>query len=157
KSINSIWNKMKRQAVTFEEIYDLFAIRIIIETEEETEKAMCWKAYSIITDFYHPNPDRLRDWISTPKANGYESLHTTVMAKNGQWVEVQVRTLRMDEIAEKGYAAHWKYKDQSTASHESNLEKWLIRVRELLERQDLTALEFVDDFRGNLFNEEIFV
>ncbi|MFM9075525.1 MAG: RelA/SpoT family protein, partial [Bacteroidota bacterium] len=112
--------------------------------------------YSIVTDYYTPNPDRLRDWISTPKANGYESLHTTVMARNGQWVEVQIRTTRMDEIAEKGYAAHWKYKGNA-ARYESNLEKWLVRVREVLERQDLTALEFVDDFRGNLFNEEVFV
>ena len=157
KSVFSIFNKMRRQNIPFEEVYDLFAIRIILDTPIEQEKSYCWQVYSIVTDYYTPNPDRLRDWISTPKANGYESLHTTVMAKNGQWVEVQVRTLRMDEIAEKGYAAHWKYKDQSTANHESNLEKWLIRVRELLERQDLTALEFVDDFRGNLFNEEIFV
>ncbi len=157
KSVFSIFNKMRRQNIPFEEVYDLFAIRIILDTPIEQEKSYCWQVYSVVTDYYTPNPDRLRDWISTPKANGYESLHTTVMAKNGQWVEVQVRTLRMDEIAEKGYAAHWKYKDQSSASHESNLEKWLIRVRELLERQDLTALEFVDDFRGNLFNEEIFV
>ncbi len=157
KSVFSIFNKMRRQNIPFEEVYDLFAIRIILDTPLEQEKSYCWQVYSIVTDYYTPNPDRLRDWISTPKANGYESLHTTVMAKNGQWVEVQVRTLRMDEIAEKGYAAHWKYKDQSNANHESNLEKWLIRVRELLERQDLTALEFVDDFRGNLFNEEIFV
>jgi GTP pyrophosphokinase len=157
KSVFSIFNKMRRQNIPFEEVYDLFAIRIILDTPIEQEKSYCWQVYSIVTDYYTPNPDRLRDWISTPKANGYESLHTTVMAKNGQWVEVQIRTLRMDEIAEKGYAAHWKYKDQNTANHESNLEKWLIRVRELLERQDLTALEFVDDFRGNLFNEEIFV
>jgi guanosine-3',5'-bis(diphosphate) 3'-pyrophosphohydrolase len=157
KSVFSIFNKMRRQNIPFEEVFDLFAIRIILDTPVEQEKSYCWQVYSIVTDYYTPNPDRLRDWISTPKANGYESLHTTVMAKNGQWVEVQVRTLRMDEIAEKGYAAHWKYKDQSSANHESNLEKWLIRVRELLERQDLTALEFVDDFRGNLFNEEIFV
>jgi GTP diphosphokinase / guanosine-3',5'-bis(diphosphate) 3'-diphosphatase len=157
KSVFSIFNKMRRQNIPFEEVYDLFAIRIILDTPVEQEKSYCWQVYSIVTDYYTPNPDRLRDWISTPKANGYESLHTTVMAKNGQWVEVQVRTLRMDEIAEKGYAAHWKYKDQSVGSHESNLEKWLVRVRELLERQDLTALEFVDDFRGNLFNEEIFV
>lgn len=157
KSVFSIFNKMRRQNIPFEEVYDLFAIRIILDTPVEQEKSYCWQVYSIVTDYYTPNPDRLRDWISTPKANGYESLHTTVMAKNGQWVEVQVRTLRMDEIAEKGYAAHWKYKDQSAGSHESNLEKWLVRVRELLERQDLTALEFVDDFRGNLFNEEIFV
>lgn len=156
KSIFSIYNKMRKQNIPFEEVYDLFAIRIIIDTPLEQEKSYCWQVYSIVTDYYTPNPDRLRDWISTPKANGYESLHTTVMAKNGQWVEVQIRTKRMDEIAEKGYAAHWKYKDNA-GNHESNLEKWLVRVRELLERQDLTALEFVDDFRGNLFNEEVFV
>ncbi|MBS1506262.1 MAG: bifunctional (p)ppGpp synthetase/guanosine-3',5'-bis(diphosphate) 3'-pyrophosphohydrolase [Bacteroidetes bacterium] len=156
KSIFSIFNKMRKQNIPFEEVYDLFAIRIIIDTSLEHEKSFCWQVYSIVTDFYTPNPDRLRDWISTPKGNGYESLHTTVMAKNGQWVEVQIRTKRMDEIAEKGYAAHWKYKD-NTAKYESNLEKWLVRVRETLEKQDLTALEFVDDFRGNLFNEEVFV
>ncbi|CAN5164617.1 RelA/SpoT family protein [soil metagenome] len=156
KSIFSIYNKMRKQNIPFEEVYDLFAIRIIIDTPVEQEKSFCWQVYSIVTDYYTPNPDRLRDWISTPKANGYESLHTTVMAKNGQWVEVQIRTKRMDEIAEKGYAAHWKYKDNAS-NHESNLEKWLVRVRELLERQDLTALEFVDDFRGNLFTEEVFV
>jgi GTP diphosphokinase / guanosine-3',5'-bis(diphosphate) 3'-diphosphatase len=156
KSVFSIWNKMVKQNIPFEEVYDLFAIRIIIDSPIEQEKSFCWQVYSIVTDYYTPNPDRLRDWISTPRANGYESLHTTVMAKNGQWVEVQIRTRRMDEIAEKGYAAHWKYKD-NVANHESNLEKWLVRVRELLERQDLTALEFVDDFRGNLFSEEVFV
>ncbi len=156
KSIFSIYTKMRKQNIPFEEVYDLFAIRVIIDTPVEHEKSYCWQVYSIVTDYYTPNPDRLRDWISTPKANGYESLHTTVMAKNGQWVEVQIRTKRMDEIAEKGYAAHWKYKD-NTAKYESNLEKWLVRVRETLEKQDLSALEFVDDFRGNLFNEEIFV
>jgi GTP pyrophosphokinase len=156
KSIFSIYNKMRKQNIPFEEVYDLFAVRIIIDTPLEHEKSYCWQVYSIVTDYYTPNPDRLRDWISTPKGNGYESLHTTVMAKNGQWVEVQIRTRRMDEIAEKGYAAHWKYKDNAS-SHESNLEKWLVKVRELLEKQDLTALEFVDDFRGNLFNEEVFV
>ncbi len=156
KSIFSIWNKMRKQNIPFEEVYDLFAIRIILDSPVDQEKSYCWQAYSTVTDYYSPNPDRLRDWISTPRTNGYESLHTTVMAKNGQWVEVQIRTLRMDEIAEKGYAAHWKYKD-TAASSESNLEKWLVRVRELLERQDLTALEFVDDFRGNLFTEEVFV
>lgn len=156
KSIFSIYNKMRRQNIPFEEVYDLFAIRVILDTPLEQEKSYCWQVYSIVTDYYTPNPDRLRDWISTPKGNGYESLHATVMAKNGQWVEVQIRTQRMDEIAEKGYAAHWKYKD-ANSTHESNLEKWLVRVRELLERQDLTALEFVDDFRGNLFNEEVFV
>ena len=156
KSIFSIYNKMRKQNIPFEEVYDLFAIRIIIDTPIEQEKSYCWQVYSVVTDYYTPNPDRLRDWISTPKGNGYESLHTTVMAKNGQWVEVQIRTLRMDEIAEKGYAAHWKYKDNA-AKYESNLEKWLVRVRETLEKQDLTALEFVDDFRGNLFSEEVFV
>ena len=156
KSIFSIYNKMRKQSIPFEEVYDLFAVRIIVDTPIEHEKSYCWQVYSIVTDYYTPNPDRLRDWISTPKGNGYESLHTTVMAKNGQWVEVQIRTRRMDEIAEKGYAAHWKYKDNAS-SHESNLEKWLVKVRELLEKQDLTALEFVDDFRGNLFNEEVFV
>ncbi len=156
KSIFSIYNKMRKQNIPFEEVFDLFAIRIILDTPLEHEKSFCWQVYSIVTDYYTPNPDRLRDWISTPKGNGYESLHTTVMAKNGQWVEVQIRTRRMDEIAEKGYAAHWKYKDNAS-NHESNLEKWLVRVRELLEKQDLTALEFVDDFRGNLFSDEVFV
>ncbi len=156
KSLYSIWNKMRKQNIPFEEVYDLFAIRIIMDTPIEVEKSICWQVYSIVTDFYTPNPDRLRDWISTPKANGYESLHTTVMAKNGQWVEVQIRTLRMDDIAEKGYAAHWKYKE-SAASHESNLEKWLAKVRDTLEQNDHSALDFVDDFRGNLFSEEVFV
>lgn len=156
KSIFSIYTKMRKQNIPFEEVYDLFAIRVIIDSPVDQEKSYCWQVYSIVTDYYTPNPDRLRDWISTPKGNGYESLHTTVMAKNGQWVEVQIRTKRMDEIAEKGYAAHWKYKDNA-AKYESNLEKWLVRVRETLEKQDLTALEFVDDFRGNLFTEEIFV
>jgi GTP pyrophosphokinase len=155
KSIYSIWSKMKRQNIPFEEVYDLFAIRIIIDAPQEQEKSLCWQVYSIVTDFYTPNPDRLRDWISTPKSNGYESLHTTVMAKNGQWVEVQIRTARMDDIAEKGYAAHWKYKESSSVS-ESNLEKWLARVRDTLEHNDHTALDFVDDFRGNLFTEEVF-
>src|SRR5688572_3706368 len=156
KSIHSIWNKMRKQNIPFEEVYDLFAIRIILDTTMEHEKALCWQVYSIVTDYYTPNPDRLRDWISTPKANGYESLHTTVMAKNGQWVEVQIRSKRMDEIAEKGYAAHWKYKDSNTTA-ESNLEKWLARVRDLLEQNNHSALDFVDDFRGNLFSEEVFV
>lgn len=156
KSIHSIWNKMRKQNIPFEEVFDLFAIRIILDTPFEQEKALCWQVYSIVTDYYTPNPDRLRDWISTPKANGYESLHTTVMAKNGQWVEVQIRTKRMDEIAEKGYAAHWKYKD-SNSTAESNLEKWLARVRDLLEQNNHSALDFVDDFRGNLFSEEVFV
>jgi GTP pyrophosphokinase len=156
KSIYSIWSKMKKQNIPFEEVYDLFAIRIILDAAIEQEKAICWQVYSVVTDYYTPNPDRLRDWISTPKSNGYESLHTTVMAKNGQWVEVQIRTQRMDEIAEKGYAAHWKYKDTSSSS-ESNLEKWLARVRDLLDQNNHSALDFVDDFRGNLFSEEVFV
>lgn len=157
KSIYSIFNKMKKQNIPFEEVYDLFAIRIILTTEFENEKAACWKAYSIVTDFYKPNPDRLRDWISTPKANGYESLHTTVMSKPGQWVEVQIRTRRMDEIAEKGYAAHWKYKETSATKVETGLDQWLKKVRELIEKNDSSALEFLDDFRTNLFNEEVFV
>jgi len=156
KSIFSIRNKMRKQNIPFEEVFDLFAIRIILDTSLDHEKALCWQVYSIVTDYYTPNPDRLRDWISTPKSNGYESLHTTVMAKNGQWVEVQIRSKRMDEIAEKGYAAHWKYKDSNTTA-ESNLEKWLARVRDLLEQNNHSALDFVDDFRGNLFSEEVFV
>ncbi len=154
KSINSIWNKMKKQGVSFEEIYDLFAIRIIIDTTMEKEKADCWKIYSIVTDFYVPNPDRLRDWISTPKANGYESLHTTVMSNSGKWVEVQIRTQRMNEIAEKGYAAHWKYKE---SAQENALDEWLGRIREIMESPESNALDFIDDFKLNLFADEIFV
>jgi GTP diphosphokinase / guanosine-3',5'-bis(diphosphate) 3'-diphosphatase len=156
KSIFSIWNKMKKQNIPFEEIYDLTAVRIIINTPIENEKSACWQVYSIVTDYYKPNPDRLRDWISTPKANGYESLHTTVMSKSGQWVEVQIRTQRMDEIAEKGYAAHWKYKE-SSGGQASSLEQWIAKVRDMLEQNDSTAIEFVDDFRSNLFNDEVFV
>ncbi|MEP7168245.1 MAG: RelA/SpoT family protein, partial [Bacteroidota bacterium] len=154
KSVHSIWNKMKRQGIPFEEVYDLFAIRIIIDTSDEEEKADCWKAYSIVTDFYVPNPDRLRDWISTPKGNGYESLHTTVMSNSGKWVEVQIRTKRMDEIAEKGYAAHWKYKESGS---ENAVDEWLNRIREMLENPESNALDFIDDFKLNLFAEEIFV
>lgn len=157
KSIYSIWNKMRKQNIPFDEVYDLFAIRIIIDTSIEMEKAACWQVYSIVTDFYKPNPDRLRDWISTPKANGYESLHTTVMSATGQWVEVQIRSKRMDDIAEKGYAAHWKYKDSEGKVKGSGLEHWIGRVRDMLEQNDSSALEFVDDFRSNLFNEEVFV
>lgn len=157
KSIYSIWNKMKNNNVNFEEIYDLFAVRIIIDASLEEEKALCWKVYSFVTDYYKPNPDRLRDWISTPKANGYESLHTTVMSKHGQWVEVQIRTKRMDEIAEKGYAAHWKYKETGGKNAESGLEMWIGKVREMIEKNDSSAMEFLDDFRTNLFNEEVFV
>jgi guanosine-3',5'-bis(diphosphate) 3'-pyrophosphohydrolase len=157
KSIHSILNKMKKQNIPFEEVYDLFAIRIIINSEYESEKSDCWKVYSIITDFYRPNPDRLRDWVSTPKGNGYESLHTTVMGPKGKWVEVQIRTSRMDEIAEKGYAAHWKYKDKESQPSDGGLEEWLARVREVLENPESNALDFLDDFKLNLFSDEIFV
>lgn len=155
KSISSIWGKMQKQEVPFEEVYDIFAIRIVIDTPEDREKADCWRAYSIVTDVYRPNPDRLRDWISTPKANGYESLHTTVMSRQGKWVEVQIRTKRMDDVAEKGYAAHWKYKESKTT--ESSLDKWLYRIREILKTSEKDALDFIDDFKLNLFSDEIFV
>ncbi|MEM7552423.1 MAG: bifunctional (p)ppGpp synthetase/guanosine-3',5'-bis(diphosphate) 3'-pyrophosphohydrolase [Bacteroidota bacterium] len=158
KSVYSIRNKMKKQNIPFEEVYDLFAIRIILDVPVDNEKAACWQVYSIVTDFYQPNPDRLRDWISTSKANGYESLHTTVMSNSGKWVEVQIRTKRMNEIAEKGYAAHWKYKENKGNGKDSGgLESWITRVRELLEQNDSSAIEFVNDFRSNLFNEEVFV
>jgi GTP diphosphokinase / guanosine-3',5'-bis(diphosphate) 3'-diphosphatase len=159
KSINSIYNKVRFKGVPFEEIYDIFAIRIIVDTPFEKEKADCWRVYSIVTDFYHPSPDRLRDWISTPKANGYESLHTTVMGPEGKWVEVQIRTDRMDELAEKGYAAHWKYKDtiSGVESKENQLEEWLRKIREMLESSEENALDFIDDFKLNLFSDEIFV
>lgn len=156
KSIFSIYNKMRTKHVAYEEIYDLFAIRIVIDSSAENEKSDCWKVYSIITDFYHPSPDRLRDWISTPKSNGYESLHTTVMGPQGKWVEVQIRTTRMDDMAENGYAAHWKYKD-SAAEKENQFENWINRVREMLENPDPNALEFMDDFKLNLFADEMFV
>ena len=138
KSVYSIWNKMKKQGIPFEEIYDLFAIRIIIDTDLEHEKAACWQVYSMVTDFYQPNPDRLRDWISIPKSNGYESLHTTVLTDKGKWVEVQIRAKRMDDIAEKGYAAHWKYKDNSPKENESTLDMWINKVRETLEQNDMS-------------------
>ena len=156
KSIYSILKKMRKQNVTFEEVYDLFAIRVILDVPHDQEKAACWQVYSIVTDFYQPNPDRLRDWVSTPKANGYESLHTTVMSHPGQWVEVQIRTRRMDDIAEKGYAAHWKYKDTGSLQPESTLEAWVNRVREMLETNNSSALEFMDEFRQNLFVKEVY-
>lgn len=154
KSIHSIWNKMRKKSIPFEEVYDLFAIRIIIDTDDEKEKTECWKVYSIVTDLYRPNPDRLRDWISSPKANGYESLHTTVMGPRGQWVEVQIRTKRMNEIAEKGFAAHWKYKESNS---DSGLDQWIQKVREILSNPEPNALDFVDDFKMNLFSDEIFI
>ncbi len=154
KSIHSIWEKMKTKGIPFEEVYDLFAIRIILESSFENEKADCWKAYSIVTDKYIPNPDRLRDWISSPKGNGYESLHTTVMGPNGKWVEVQIRSRRMNEIAEKGFAAHWKYKEQT---NENGLDQWIQKVRDVLSSTEANALDFLDDFKMNLFSDEIFI
>ncbi len=154
KSIHSIWNKMKKKNIPFEEVYDLFAIRIILDSAPESEKADCWKAYSIVTDLYRPNPDRLRDWVSSPKGNGYESLHTTVMGPKGQWVEVQIRTQRMNEIAEKGFAAHWKYKE---SSNDNGLDQWIQKVREMLSNPESNALDFLDDFKMNLFSDEIFI
>ncbi|TAE40607.1 MAG: bifunctional (p)ppGpp synthetase/guanosine-3',5'-bis(diphosphate) 3'-pyrophosphohydrolase [Sphingobacteriales bacterium] len=154
KSIHSIWTKMKKKGIPFEEVYDLFAIRIILICNAELEKSESWKAYSIVTDLYRPNPDRLRDWISSPKANGYESLHTTVMGPKGQWVEVQIRSQRMNEIAEKGFAAHWKYKESSS---DSGLDQWVTKVRELLSNPEANALDFLDDFKMNLFSDEIFI
>lgn len=160
KHIFSIWNKMKKQNVEFDNIYDLFAIRIIIKgisvKDLEKEKASCWQAYSIVTDEYRPNPDRLKDWINTPRSNGYESLHTTVMSHSGMWVEVQIRTERMDDVAERGYAAHWKYKGNKTDINKP-LDQWINQVRESLESKENSAMEFIEDFRGNLYSEEVFV
>ncbi|MCK4631479.1 MAG: bifunctional (p)ppGpp synthetase/guanosine-3',5'-bis(diphosphate) 3'-pyrophosphohydrolase, partial [Bacteroidales bacterium] len=156
KSIASIWNKMNNKDVPFEEVYDLLAIRIIFEPSNDIpEKTQCWNIYSIITDTYMPKPDRIRDWLSTPKANGYEALHLTVMGPHGKWVEIQIRSKRMDEIAERGFAAHWKYKGDS--SQEGELDKWLKKIREMLEDPNSNALEFLDDFKMNLFASEIMV
>lgn len=155
KSIASIWRKMRSKGIPFEEIYDVFAIRIILDTPQEMEKPDCWRVYSIVTDFYQPSPDRLRDWISTPRANGYESLHTTVMSPTGKWVEVQIRTERMDEIAEKGLAAHYRYKEAKT--DESKFDRWIAEIRDLLENPDINAMEFIDEFKLNLFAEEIYI
>ncbi len=157
KSIYSIYNKMKKQNIPFEEVYDLFAIRIIIDTGIEVEKSDCWKVYSIVTDHYTPNPERLRDWISVPKSNGYESLHTTVMGPLGRWVEVQIRSLRMDEIAERGYAAHWKYKDGAASVSDKNTEDWIVKIRESLENPESNAIDFLDDFKLNFFSDEVYV
>ncbi|MEC7895901.1 MAG: RelA/SpoT family protein [Bacteroidota bacterium] len=155
KSIFSINNKIKNQDRSFEDIYDLFAIRIILDVNLEEEKTVCWQAYSVVTDFYHPNSDRLKDWISTPKANGYESLHTTVMSSIGKWVEVQIRSKRMDDIAEKGFAAHWKYKEKLKG--DSRFDDWISSIRDLVNQKNYSPQEFLDDFRGNLYNEEVFV
>lgn len=156
KSVSSIYNKIHKKGVPFEEIYDVFAIRIILKSPHETEKADCWRVYSIVTDYYQPSPERLRDWISIPKSSGYESLHTTVMSPTGKWVEVQIRSERMDEMAEKGYAAHWKYKE-SKETPESKMDKWLQQVREVLESPSDNAMEFIDNFKLSLFSEEIYV
>lgn len=155
KSIYSIYNKMKKQQVSFEQVYDLFAIRIIIDSTPENEKRDCWNVYSVVTSIYKPNTERLRDWISTPKSNGYESLHITVMGPFGKFVEVQIRTDRMDEMAELGYAAHWKYKEN--AKEVSNYDNWLNNIREMLENPESNALDFVEEFHTNFLSEEVFV
>jgi GTP pyrophosphokinase len=155
KSIHSIWTKIKKKGVSFEEVYDLFAIRIILNAVPEKEKEDCWKIYSIITDEYNPSPERLRDWLSNPKSNGYEALHTTVMGPMGKWVEVQIRTKRMNDIAEKGLAAHWKYKEEK--DDESNFDKWFNQIREALANQDTNSLDFLQDFKTSFLAEEIYV
>ena len=152
KSIHSIWQKMKKQKCNFEGIYDLFAIRIIIDSPTDKEKMQCWQAYSIVTDMYMPNPKRLRDWLSVPKSNGYESLHITVLGPENKWVEVQIRTERMDEIAEKGLAAHWRYKG---IKGESGIDEWLSNIRAALESNE--DLQLVDQFKMGLYEDEVFV
>ena len=153
KSIPSIHRKMKDKGVDFEEVFDVFAIRIILDSFEE--KADCWKVYSIVTDFYIPNTERLRDWISYPKQNGYESLHTTVMSPTGKWVEVQIRSRRMDDIAEKGLAAHWRYKEGTERN--KGFDKWISEIREIMENKDSNTSDFLDDFKTNLYSDEIYV
>jgi guanosine-3',5'-bis(diphosphate) 3'-pyrophosphohydrolase len=155
KSIYSIHRKMKAQNVTFDEVYDKFALRIIYKSPPHDEKFIAWKIYSIVTDHYRPSPSRLRDWISSPKSTGYEALHITVMGPKGRWVEIQVRSERMDEIAEKGYAAHYKYKNGAT--EEGGLDVWLNLLREALENQETNAIDFVEDFKMNLYSKEIYV
>ena len=158
KSIYSIWNKMRRKDIPFEEVYDLFAIRIVFKALPfPSEKTQCWQIYSNITDIYTPKPDRLRDWISIPKSNGYEALHSTVMGPDGIWVEVQVRTERMDDIAERGFAAHWKYKHASISQEEDGLDKWLKKVRDALNSPTESALEFLDNFKLSLYKTDIVV
>jgi guanosine-3',5'-bis(diphosphate) 3'-pyrophosphohydrolase len=155
KSIHSISTKMKKKGVSFEEVYDLFAIRVIIDAPSDKEKEECWKAYSIVADMYSPSPERLRDWLSNPKSNGYEALHTTVMGPNGRWVEVQIRSKRMNEIAEKGLAAHWKYKEGS--GEEDRFDKWFHNIREVLGNQESSSLDFLHDFKSSFLTEEIYV
>ncbi|MCA1756508.1 MAG: RelA/SpoT family protein [Bacteroidales bacterium] len=156
KSIYSVWKKMQTKNVPFEEIYDILAVRIVFDPAENiSEKSTCWNIYSLITDIYMPKPDRLRDWISRPKANGYEALHLTVMGPHGRWVEVQIRSRRMDEFAERGYAAHWKYKGDT--AQENELDKWIKKIREMLENPNQDPIEFLDEFKMNLFSSEIMV
>ena len=155
KSIHSIWNKMKKKGVEFEEVYDLFAIRVILDSVPDKEKEECWKVYSLITDEYSPSPERLRDWLSNPKANGYEALHTTVMGPQGRWVEVQIRSERMNEIAEKGLAAHWKYKEDS--QDESRFDKWFQQIREVITNQETDSIDFLQDFKTSFLAEEIYI
>lgn len=155
KSIFSIYSKMLRQEIQFEEVYDLFAVRIILDSEDE--KADCWKVYSLVTELYKPNPERLRDWITVPKSNGYEALHVTVMGPRGRWIEVQIRTERMNEVAERGMAAHWKYKDDGDLIYDDRFMSWLERVRDLLENPALNAVEVVSEFKSNLVPDEVFV
>lgn len=155
KSIYSINNKLKKQKVDFEYIYDLFAIRIILDSPLDKEKAECWQVYSVVTDIYTPNPKRLKDWLSIPKSNGYESLHTTVMGPQSRWVEVQIRTKRMDEIAEKGFAAHWKYK--GVKNNQNKVDEWLTNLREVLENQNLAASEKLENFKLDMYDDEIYV
>jgi GTP pyrophosphokinase len=146
---------MKKKGVAFEEVYDLFAIRVILNSPPEKEKEDCWKVYSMITDEYTPSPERLRDWLSNPKSNGYEALHTTVMGPQGKWVEVQIRTKRMNEIAEKGLAAHWKYKEG--AADESRFDQWFSQIREVISSQDVDSVDFLQDFKRSFLAEEIYV
>ncbi len=155
KSIHSIWNKMRKKGVAFEEVYDLFAIRVILNSPPEKEKEDCWKVYSMVTDEYNPSPERLRDWLSNPKSNGYEALHTTVMGPQGKWVEVQIRSKRMNEIAEKGLAAHWKYKEG--AADESRFDKWFQQIREVLNTEDNDSVDFLQDFKTSFLADEIYV
>jgi GTP pyrophosphokinase len=157
KSIHSIWNKIKNKGVSFDEVYDLFAIRIILDCAPENEKSDCWKVYSMITDEYNPSPERLRDWLSNPKSNGYEALHTTVMSSQGKWVEIQIRTKRMNEIAEKGLAAHFKYKEGSTNTDEDRFDKWFGQIREVLAQEDTDSVNFLQDFKTSFLAEEIYV
>lgn len=155
KSASSIWSRMKEKEIPFSDVYDTFVVRFVVDCPLEVEKIECWRVYAAITSIYKPNNERLRDWISLPKANGYESLHATVMSKTGKWIEVQIRSKRMDEVAEKGYAAYWKYKDSPNS--ESGLDEWLTKVREVLSSEDASALEFLNNFKLNLFSDEIFV